>query len=571
MIIFKKIKYKNFLSSGNHWSELSLNESKTTLICGTNGNGKSLVIDALTFSLYGKSYRKINKPQLVNSINEKDCVVEIEFSVGSNEWKVIRGIKPSVFEIYQNSKLLDQFADFTEQQKWFEQNVLKMNFKSFTQVVILGTSTFVPFMELPAAHRREVIEDLLDIRIFFFMTTVVKEKIKKIKDEIKLLELKKENLTDKIQMQKKFIEELENQGNQTISERKNKIIKLISDNESYIKENDILEESVFKYTKEQEYVLNSSDKVKKFGNIKGKISQKISTLSKEHKFFEDNLICPTCTQPISEEFKKIKIKDAQNKITELNKNLDELKKVIEDEEEKERQFLSLSKEISKLTNLISQNHIKISTNQKQVTEIETEIRRIENQLQNQNSEKDKLKNFKETFKKVSQELLENKESIHYYDYTYSILKDSGVKREIIKKYLPLINQKINHYLQIMDLYINFNLDEEFNESIQSPAYEKFSYSSFSEGEKSRINLALIFSWREIARIKNSINCNLIFFDEVFDGSMDESGTDSFLKIIQYLLRDTNVFVISHKTGIEDRFDVVYNVEKIKGFSRITKL
>jgi DNA repair exonuclease SbcCD ATPase subunit len=568
MILFKTIKWKNFLSTGNHYTEVDFTQNKTNLIIGTNGAGKSTVLDALTFSLFGKPFRKINKPQLINSTNDKDCKVEVEFSIGSTEWKVIRGIKPAVFEIWRNGAALDQSAAALDQQKWLEQNVLKMNYKSFTQIVILGSSTFVPFMQLPAAHRREVIEDLLDIKIFSSMNTVIKEKIRQSREEVKTLELKKENLKDKVEMQKNFIEELENRGNANINTNKEKIANLMEEVGIYMKENDITEEEVFKYTKEQEEVSGAGDKLVKLNNLKGKVSQKVSVITKEHKFFTENTVCPTCTQSIEETFRINRIKDAQDKAKELQSGYKELEEAIKEEQERERQFITLSKEISKLTNGISQNNIKIAGCQRQIRDLEHEIQVLTENIANRNSEHEKLESFKDNLKTTYDELASKKDSINYYDFTYSLLKDGGVKSKIIKKYLPLINQQVNRYLQMMDFYINFTLDEEFNETVQSPIHEDFSYASFSEGEKMRIDLALLFTWREVARMKNSVNTNLLIMDEVFDSSLDGFGTEEFLKIIRYVIKDANIFVISHKTGLEDRFESVIRFEKVKGFSRM---
>ena len=568
MITFKTIKWKNFLSTGQHFTEIDFTKNKTNLIIGTNGAGKSTILDALCFSLFGRSFRKINKPQLINTVNEKDCVVEVEFLIGTSEWKVIRGIKPNIFEIYCNDKVIDQVSAANDQQKWLEQTVLKMNYKSFTQIVILGSSAFVPFMQLPTSHRREVIEDLLDIKIFSSMNTVIKEKIRKIRDEVKTLELKKESLFDKVEMQKNFIEELENRGNANINANKEKIVNLDSEVVDCIKENTLIEEDVLKNIKKQEEVAGASDKLKKLGTLKGKISQKVSTITVEHKFFNENTVCPTCTQEIDEEFRINKINDAQNKAKDLQSGYKELEVAIKEEEDREHQFITLSKEITKLTHEVSRNNTKISGCQRQIRDLENEIQKLTNQLKNRNSEHEKLESFQESLHNTYDELAIKKDSINYYDFSYGLLKDGGVKSKIIKKYLPLINQQVNRYLQMMDFYINFTLDEEFNETVQSPIHEDFSYASFSEGEKQRIDLALLFTWREVARMKNSVNCNLMILDEIFDSSLDSSGTEEFLKIIQFVVKDANIFVISHKAGLEDRFESVIRFEKIKGFSRI---
>jgi DNA repair exonuclease SbcCD ATPase subunit len=568
MILFKTIRWKNFLSTGNQYTEIDFTENSTNLIIGTNGAGKSTVLDALTFSLFGKPFRKINKPQLVNTVNEKDCKVEVEFSVGATEWKVVRGIKPAIFEIWRNGAALDQSAAALDQQKWLEQNVLKMNYKSFTQIVILGSSTFVPFMQLPAAHRRDVIEDLLDIKIFSSMNVLIKEKIRLLREDIKILELKKESLIDKVKMQQNFIEELENRGKDNIKTNKQKITDLDEEIEQYVNQNSSLEKPLRVYIKEQDDITGYAEKLRKLVNLKGKISQKVSTISEEHKFFTENTVCPTCTQEIDDEFRINKINDAQNKAKELQSGYQELEEAIKEEERRERQFTSLSKEIKKLTDEISQNNIKISGCRRQIKDFESQIQRITEQLENRNTEHEKLESFKDNLKITYDDLASKKGLIDYYDFTYSLLKDSGVKSKIIKKYLPLINQQVNRYLQMMDFYINFTLNDEFNETVQSPIHEDFSYASFSEGEKMRIDLSLLFTWREVARMKNSVNTNLLIMDEVFDSSLDGFGTEEFLKIIRYVIKDANIFVISHKTGLEDKFESVIKFEKVKGFSRM---
>lgn len=571
MIIFKKIRYKNFLSSGNQFMEIDFQKEQTNLIVGTNGAGKSTVLDALTFVLFNKAFRKINKNQLINTTNEKDCLVEIEFSVNSREYLVRRGIKPGVFDIIVNGVALHKESDDRLNQKILEDNILKLNYKSFTQIVILGSSTFVPFMQLTTANRREVIEDLLDIRIFSVMNTLIKEIIRQQKDEIKSLELRKQNLNDKVTMQKNFIEELENRGNANIDANQEKISKLNVEIDIYMRNNSSTEEEIFKYIKEQEEVTGADHKLIKLNNLKGKISQKVSTITKEHKFFTENSVCPTCTQTIEEDFRLNRIEDAQNKAKELQKGFQELDDTIKFEQERERQFTLLSKEITKLNHEVSQNNTRISLNQRQMRDLESQIQKITEQLKNRNIENCKLDEFRENLQKTIEDISEKKEKIVNYDFAYSLLKDDGVKTKIIKKYLPFINQQVNRYLQMMDFYINFHLDEEFNESIKSPIHEDFSYSSFSEGEKAKINLALVFAWREVARLKNSANCNLLIFDEIFDSSLDSFGTEEFLKIIQYVIKDVNVFVISHKEGMQDKFTSVIKFEKKNGFSYKTEL
>ena len=566
MINFKKIRYKNFLSTGNHFTEIDFQQHHTNLIIGTNGAGKSTMLDALTFGLFNKPFRRINKPQLVNTTNERECVVEIEFTVNSRDYLVRRGIKPNVFDIEVNGKPLHKEADDRANQRILEESILKVNYKSFTQIVILGSSTFVPFMQLTTANRREVIEDLLDIRIFSAMNNLIKDHIRTKKEQIKSLTLKKDTVKDKMKMQQDFIEELENRGNANIDANNKKIDKLDAEVLSYMKQNSGLEENIFKYTKEQEEVTGATSKLSKLNNLRGKISQKVSTITKEHKFFTENTVCPTCQQDIEEEFRVNRISDAQNKAKELKEGYEELENTIKFEQERERQFNSLNKEITKLTHGISQNNTRISLNQRQIRDLEHEIQTITSNLQNRNTEHEKLEEFRENLQKTIEDLSDKKQEIVHYDFAYSLLRDDGVKTKIIKKYLPFINQQVNRYLQMMDFYINFKLDEEFGETVESPIHEHFSYSSFSEGEKMRIDLALLFTWREVARLKNSVNTNLLIMDEVFDSSLDGFGTEEFLKIIRYVIKDANIFVISHKSDLHDKFESVLKFDKIKGFS-----
>ena len=501
MITFQKIRWKNFLSTGNQFTEIDFQEKNTNLIIGTNGAGKSTMLDALTFVLFNKPFRKINKPQLINSTNEKDCLVEIEFEINSRQYIVRRGIKPTVFDISVNGTQLHREADDRAMQRVLENNILKVNYKSFTQIVILGSSTFVPFMQLTTANRREVIEDLLDIRIFSLMNNILKDKIRTQKEQIKSLDLKKETLKDKMKMQQNFIDELENRGKQNISANKTKITKLMKEVDDFMLDNEKVEKDIHKYTKGLEEVTGARQKLSKLNTLRGKISQKVSAITKEHKFFMENTVCPTCQQDIEEEFRVNRISDAQNKAKELKEGFDELESTIKFEQERERQFNALSKEITNLTHGISQNNTRISGNQRQIRDLESEIQTIADNLANRNTEHEKLDQFKSNLAHTFSELTDKKQEIVHHDFAYSLLKDDGVKTKIIKKYLPFINQQVNRYLQLMDFYINFHLDEEFKETVKSPIHEDFSYSSFSEGEKMRIDLALLFTWREVARVK----------------------------------------------------------------------
>ena len=568
MILFKNIRWKNFLSTGDQWTSINFTNSNNTIIIGSNGSGKSTLLDALTFALFNKPFRKINKPQLVNTVNEKNCLVEVSFSVGKKEYFIRRGMKPNVFDIEVDGKALHKEADDRSNQRILEDNILKLNHKSFTQVVILGSSTFVPFMQLSSGHRREVIEDLLDIKIFSAMNGLIKEKIKVFREKSKILEVKKDAMIDKIKMQQNFIDELENRGKENINKKKESIESILEEVGEYTEKNTDLMDEVDGLQTTISGFEGASDKLRKLGNLKGKISNKVSTITKEHKFFTQHTVCPTCDQDIEEEFRLNRIEAAQSKAKELQSGYKELEEAIKEEEKREQQFKKLSKEIVNLNNEISTNNSTISGFQRQVRQLESEIQTITNQLENRNTENDKLVSFQSDLDKLYSDLSDHKESLSYYDFAFSLLKDGGVKRQIIKKYLPLINQQVNRYLRMMDFYINFQLDEEFNETVQSPIHDKFSYSSFSEGEKMRIDLALLFTWREIARARNSVNTNLLIMDEVFDSSLDGFGTDEFLKIIRFVIKDANIFVISHKEGLYDKFEQVIRFDKVKGFSRI---
>ena len=570
MILFKRIAYRNFLSSGNQPTEIKFTDTQTTLIVGANGSGKSTMLDALCFGLFNKAFRKITKGQLVNSTNEKECLVEIDFCIGTKEYKIKRGIKPNIFEIWIDGVLQNQAASSADQQKQLEDSILKLNYKSFTQIVILGSASFVPFMQLSTAHRREVVEDLLDIKIFSAMNAVIKDKIKNTNDKIKELSLKQSMTEEKVEMQKEFIESVEKSGKENIEKKKDKITSIATYIDQLTAENVQKVEEVSNTLQPQlENLLDASKKLKQLSNLKGKISEKVSSITEQHKFFNNNSVCPTCTQTIEEEFRLNKVSESETKAKELQQGYNELKEAIQQEEKREREFNVVSKEISSLNNEISNNNVKISQLNKQSKDLDQEIQDITNKIKNRNTERKVLTELEQTLDLIQTEKAKNKEDVSYFDFAHSLMKDGGIKGKIIKKYLPLMNQQINKYLQMMDFYINFTLDEEFNEKIKSPIHEDFTYESFSEGEKMRINLAILFTWREIARMKNSVNTNLLILDEVFDSSLDFMGTDYFTKIIKYVIKDTNIFVISHKTDeLIDKFDKIIKFDKIKGFSKI---
>jgi len=566
MLKFKTLRFKNFLSSGNQFTEIELDKTNSTLIVGHNGSGKSTMLDALTFVLFNKPFRKISKTQLVNSINEKECVVEVDFSIGKDNWKLIRGIKPNIFEVYKNKKILDQLASANDQQKWLEQSVLKLNYKSFTQIVVLGSSNFVPFMQLSSQHRREVVEDLLDIKVFSSMNDISKFKIKELKDEIKEYSYKKDNVEDKIESQENLIAELEKRNSADIKEKEEKKLSIETVVDCLNVENASILCSVDTKQKELEIFSNSFVKLKKLENLKIKLLQKVSNITEEQTFFKDNMVCPTCTQELDEKFRLNRIADIDKKSTELKSACDELEATIQEEQNNESKFLEITKEITKFNDEINSNNIKVSELTKQIKNLQEEIQGLISRNKNTDTEYEKLISLKQSLNDIQTDIAERKEELSNYEFIHLLLKDDGAKTKIIKKYLPIINHNLNKFLEIMEFPVNFTLDEEFNEKSLNPIYEDFSYSSFSEGEKMRIDLALLFTWREVAKLKNSINTNLLILDEVFDSSLDESGTDYFTKIIKYIISDSNTFVISHKVDdLFDKFDRTIKFQKQKGF------
>ena len=569
MITFKTIRWRNFLSTGNQFIEIDITKSPTNLIVGANGAGKSTILDALTFVLYNKPFRKIKKAQLVNTANERECEVQIEFNSQGRDYTVVRGIKPNIFEIYVGDKLQDQHSSAVDQQSYLEDNILKLNYKSFTQTVILGSATFVPFMQLTGSNRREIVEDLLDIKIFSGMSNILRDRIRSTNESIRELSIKKDMVEEKIEMQKNFIADLDKKGKERIKERKVKVDKLNEDVISLTGQNKSDTLLVKVHTENLEKLSNASASLKKMNTIKAKLDQRIQNITSEHKFFKDNVSCPTCEQDIEEEFRLNKIGEIEGKVKEINSAYKDLQKSITEEQEKDQKFIDVSKQITKLTNDISTNNFKISEYQRQIRHYEQEVQDITEQIANRNTERTTLKNLKNDLVSVEKSKADQTEDIDYLEFANSMMKDSGVKAKIIRRYLPIMNQKINKYLQLMDFYVNFTLDEEFNEVVKSPIHEKFSYESFSEGEKMRIDLALLFTWRDIAKMKNSSATNLLVLDEIFDSSLDCSGTDEFTKIIRYVIEDAHVFMISHKVDeFTDRLDNLITFEKVNGFSKV---
>lgn len=568
MIVFEKIRWKNFLSTGNQFTEIELNKNPSTLIQGSNGAGKSTILDAICFGLFNKPFRKINKPQLVNSINEKDCVVEIEFTIGTLKWKVIRGIKPAKFNIYKDDVLLDQDAATLDQQKWLEQNVLKMNFKSFTQVVILGSSTFVPFMQLTPAYRREVIEDILDIQIFSTMNILLRERLRLTQEQQKDCAYELKSAEEKVKMQQEYIRNSQTTNEGEITLKDNEISKIedeILDLQKQINMLEVENLDIDAYTSEFDTI---SKQIRKLHELKFKISHNKTDCEKNLDFFHDNDTCPTCTQTIEKEFKDRKISDLQGKTLQY---IDALAKMNDQLEELDKQYTSLQERRDiKKSNTSKLFHLSniINRNENLIFSLKEEINRLSASPDIAKMQ-GKLEVYQEEYLQTEKRCSEVSRQKNIYEVISNLLKDSGIKSQIIKKYVPIFNKLINKYLASMDFYANFTLDEEFNEIIKSRYRDAFSYSSFSEGEKQKIDLSILFCWREIARMKNSVSTNLLILDEVFDSSLDTNGTEDLLKILKNLDSSTNVFVISHKGEIlTDRFATNIRFDKVNDFSKI---
>jgi len=570
MIIFKTIKWKNFLSTGNQFTEIDLTNTKSTIIVGSNGAGKSTILDALTFTLFGKPFRKINKPQLINSINQSDCVVELNFDIGRNKYKVIRGIKPAKFEIYQNGVMYDQQSSAVDQQKHFEQTILKMNYKSFTQIVVLGSSTFVPFMRLPLAARREIIEDILDIQIFSTMNVNLKEKIKVINDELKDHEYKLSLVKEKIDMQKQFMLDIEKKNKEDIQAKENKKETLLTEALNY--ESEILnnDQEINDKTAAVSDTQTLKATISKVNTLSNKISTKQKTYHKEKIFFEQNDSCPTCGQSIEEHFKQEKVSILSDKLAEVEKAMSDLGQQLSDLQAKENTFILLIDEINELNQKNRQLNNEIKSLHKRIEELDDDIRKLRDSDVNQREQFSILKSLSEDGKRIQETISETKEEKDCLLTAAQLLKDSGIKTRIIKKYLPTMNKLINDYLDKMEFSASFMLNESFEEVIKSRYRDEFSYESFSEGEKARIDIALLLTWRSVAKLKNSVDTNLLILDEIFDGSLDQSGNSDLGWILRSFDEKTNVFVISHRDNIADKFDRCLRFEKHKNFSYVAE-
>ena len=568
MIIFEKIRWKNFLSTGNVFSEIDLTEGRTNLIVGSNGAGKSTILDALTFSLFARPFRKISKSMLINSINEKDCVAEIEFRIGKIEYKVVRGMKPSKFEIYCNGVLWDKESSVNEQQKNFENSVLKMNYKSFTQIVVLGSSTFVPFMKLSVPQRREIIEDILDIQVFSTMNLLLKDRVKENNVEIRDVDYQIDLLKDKIELQKQHMLTLEKRTEEDIKKKQKQIEEYQTTETHGTEEVLILTQQIERLNKEMKEYSKSSEKLKKLNTFLIKLTHKLNTCEKDRKFFEDHDVCPTCSQELEKEFVATMTDDLDDKIKDISIGKDELLEAIEQEEKRLEKFTELSTEVNNINTTISQTNFQLMTIRKQITDIENEIKELEGTNPDKKAEYNKLETFIKDKKNFSRQYADLKKDGDVLTTAGQLLKDNGIKTRIIKTYLPTMNKLINEFLQRMEFYVNFTLDENFEEIIKSRYRDIFSYDSFSEGEKARIDIALLLTWRSIAKLKNSVDTNLLILDEIFDGSLDQTGTSDLGYILRNFDENTKVYVISHKQNLDDKFDRTITVEKSKNYSTL---
>ena len=569
MIVFKKLRYKNFLSTGQQFIEVGLDTSATTLVMGENGSGKSTMLDALCFGLFQRPFRNIKKDQLINTINEKGTVVEIEFIVGQNEYKIIRGIKPNTFEIWCDGDMLNQDAAQRDYQKHLEQTILKLNFRSFTQVVILGSSSFVPFMQLRARHRRQVVEEILDIEIFSRMNLLFREKQKAQDEIIKTDDFDYQIVDDRILTQKKHIEEIGTKNLETIDQKEKEVKKSYVDIENY--EEDVRKVKL-EITTLQKEILDQTKvntKHKKLHTMEAKIENTCKKHKKDLKFFETHNDCPMCQQDIDKEYKKLMIQKKKDKVDEIDVGMKQLDKEIKTVEKRLEKINDTMVLIREKELLINRYETSINEITKYVDKIIGEIDELKDEKLSTATQTGELNQLQEQLTETELKKQKDKNEKIYIDTARHLMQDTGIKTKIIKQYLPIMNQYINKYLADMDFFVNFTLDEEFNETIKSRYRDEFNYHSFSEGEKLRIDLSILFTWREIAKIKNSTNTNLLILDEIFDSSLDSSGTDEFMRILQTTMIKENIFVISHKSDtLIDKFPRVLKFEKYKNFTRM---
>jgi len=568
MIYFKKLRWRNFLSTGNQFIEVDLRKAPSTLIIGMNGAGKSTLLDALCFALFNRAFRDIKKEQLVNTINQNDCEIEVEFETSNKQYKVVRGIKPNKFEVYCNDVLLNQDASNLDYQNALEQTILKCNYRAFCQVVILGSTSYEPFMHLRARYRREVVEEILDIRVFSHMDLLLRQKQGELSKAVIDVKHRYDLMTEKYELQKAHFEQIQNRDNTDIEDRRKQLKENEQSNYEYNQKLQTLNEKIISTKAEiwgSEKVLK---KEKELDKLETKIEHNLETHKKDVSFFETNDNCPTCTQPINERFKQTKIYEGRKKISELEDGLQKLTAEMGKTQEQIKQYKAVEKRLNDLDISVAKVNTSISEINRHSNRLDTEIAKFENADTNTNVIQKELEQIKEDLKLVNVEKQKAVEEKKYIDIAREILNDTGVKANIIKKYLPIMNNLINKYLQSMDFFVNFELDEEFNETIKSRYRDTFNYNSFSEGEKLRIDLALLFTWRTIAKMKNSTNTNLLILDEIFDSSLDGQGTEDFFKILKTLTNE-NTFIISHKGDILfDKFTSIIKFEKYKNFTRI---
>lgn len=570
MIVFKNIKWKNFLSTGNTYTSINLTANKSTLIVGENGAGKSTLLDALCFALYGKPYRKINKPQLINSINSKGLEVILEFSIGKKDYKIVRGMKPNVFEIYQDGKPINQDAEARDYQEMLERSILKLSFKSFSQIVILGTASFVPFMQLSASNRRDVIEDLLDIQIFSVMNTLLKSKLSENKEKLTKIDYDIKVINDKIELYNTHIKSLKESNDEIIKQKRDRVDVLRSENRKdsaqITQYNSLIETLAGEVVDEKKL----QKKYQKIHTLSSQIDVKVDRIKRDILFFENNDSCPTCKQSIDNNHKDSIIAKNSVSLTEVENGKTLIEAEIQQINDKLEAIEKANKKIQEYTKAIESLQVEIRTRDRFITDILNEIESAASTSQIEDN-KEKIEELKKELTStinLKETLVEDK---HVYDVGYMMLKDTGIKTKIIKQYVPVMNKLINKYLASMDFFVNFELNENFEETIKSRFRDEFSYESFSEGEKSRIDLALLFTWRAVSKLRNSASTNLLILDEVFDGSLDGQGSDELMKILNTLDDNTNVFVISHKTDqLVEKFSNIIKFQKVKNFSQMVQ-